>query len=128
MGSLAGQLRTSIIRRQQNATRGRKKSFISVHLGVRWDFFYSTVGAIAFTRQALSGGAMETFNGALLYQKKKKKFYYCPAFATKLVDKIGSGDTMLAVMSLCLKEGLDEELSLFFYTSPSPTYTTIVFY
>ena len=52
-------------------------------------------------------------NGALLYQKKKKKFYYCPAFATKLVDKIGSGDTMLAVMSLCLKEGLDEELSLF---------------
>ena len=52
-------------------------------------------------------------NGAFLYQKKKKKFYYCPAFATKLVDKIGSGDTMLAVMSLCLKEGLDEELSLF---------------
>ena len=47
-----------------------------------------------------------------MYQKRKK-FYYCPAFATKLVDKIGSGDTMLAVMSLCLKEGLDEELSLF---------------
>lgn len=52
-------------------------------------------------------------SGALLYQQKKKKFYYCPAFASKVVDKIGSGDTMLAVMSLCLKEGLDEELSLF---------------
>ena len=52
-------------------------------------------------------------NGALLYQKTKNKFYFCPAFATKIVDKIGSGDTMLAVMSLCLKEGIDEELSLF---------------
>ena len=40
--------------------------------------------------------------------KKEKKFFYCPAFASKVVDKIGSGDTMLAVMSLCLKEGLDE--------------------
>ena len=52
-------------------------------------------------------------SGALLYQKNKNKFFFCPAFATKIVDKIGSGDTMLAVMSLCLKEGIDEELSLF---------------
>tara|TARA_B110000037_G_scaffold78098_1_gene93264 strand:- start:4327 stop:5850 length:1524 start_codon:yes stop_codon:yes gene_type:complete len=52
-------------------------------------------------------------SGALLYQKNKNKFYYCPAFASKIIDKIGSGDTMLAVMSLCLKEGIDEELSLF---------------
>ncbi len=52
-------------------------------------------------------------SGALLYQKKKKKFFFCPAFASKVIDKIGSGDTMMAIMSLCLKEGIEEELSLF---------------
>ena len=52
-------------------------------------------------------------SGALLYQKNKKKFFFCPAFASKVVDKIGSGDTMMAIMSLCLKEGIEEELSLF---------------
>ena len=34
------------------------------------------------------------------------------AFATKVVDKIGSGDTMLALLALCLKTGLNKYLSL----------------
>ena len=34
------------------------------------------------------------------------------AFATKVVDKIGSGDTMLALLALCLKNKLDKHLSL----------------
>ena len=38
------------------------------NLRVRWTFFDSSVGAIAFAWQALSGRAMETFIGALLYQ------------------------------------------------------------
>jgi hypothetical protein len=36
----------------------------------------------------------------------------CPAFAEKIVDKVGSGDTMLAVISLCLKMKVPNDLSL----------------
>ena len=31
----------------------------------------------------------------------------------KSVDKLGSGDAMLSVISMCLKNNLDKELSLF---------------
>lgn len=51
--------------------------------------------------------------GATLYDKKKKKFHHCPAFANKVVDKIGSGDAMLALLSCSLRNGLDIDLSLF---------------
>ena len=37
----------------------------------------------------------------------------CPAFAEKIVDKVGAGDTMLAVISLCLKAKVPKDLSLF---------------
>ena len=37
----------------------------------------------------------------------------CPAIASKVVDKIGSGDALLALLSICLVSGFDEELSLF---------------
>ena len=51
------------------ALRGDKKKHASrCNLRVRWIFFDSSVGAIAFTSQALSGHAMETFIGRLLYQ------------------------------------------------------------
>ena len=50
--------------------------------------------------------------GARLYNNKNKKFYNMDAFATKVVDKIGSGDTMLALLALCLKNKLDKHLSL----------------
>ena len=36
----------------------------------------------------------------------------CPAFASKVVDKIGSGDSMLSLLSLALASGLDDDLSL----------------
>jgi rfaE bifunctional protein kinase chain/domain/rfaE bifunctional protein nucleotidyltransferase chain/domain len=37
----------------------------------------------------------------------------CPGFAEKVVDKVGSGDALLAILSICLFNKLDEELSLF---------------
>ena len=37
----------------------------------------------------------------------------CPGFAEKVVDKVGSGDALLAILSICLFSKLDEELSLF---------------
>ena len=52
--------------------------------------------------------------GAILYNKKNKKFYNSEAFAKKIVDKIGSGDCMLALSSISIASGLDKNLSLFF--------------
>ena len=36
----------------------------------------------------------------------------CPAFASKVVDKVGSGDAMLALLSASLRSGYDEKMSL----------------
>jgi cytidyltransferase-like protein len=50
--------------------------------------------------------------GAFAYYKDK--FFFCPAFANKIVDKIGSGDTFMAFFSLSNKIfSNDIELSLF---------------
>ena len=51
-------------------------------------------------------------NGVLLMNKNYRTFY-CPAFAKKSVDKVGAGDAMLSVTSLCLKMKIDPELTLF---------------
>ena len=37
----------------------------------------------------------------------------CPGFAVQVVDKIGSGDALLALLSVCLFSKIEEELSLF---------------
>jgi rfaE bifunctional protein kinase chain/domain/rfaE bifunctional protein nucleotidyltransferase chain/domain len=50
--------------------------------------------------------------GAILVDEKFKVFK-CPAFAKKTVDKVGAGDTMLAIASMGLKFKLDPELVLF---------------
>jgi len=51
-------------------------------------------------------------SGARLYKSNNSRAY-CPAFANKIVDKIGAGDAMLALISCCLKLGMDPNLSLF---------------
>ena len=52
-------------------------------------------------------------SGATLFNSEKNKFHYCPAFAAKVVDKIGAGDAMLAIISCLLNSEFDEDLSLF---------------
>jgi rfaE bifunctional protein kinase chain/domain len=51
--------------------------------------------------------------GATLYSAEDGVYRYCPAFAAKVVDKIGSGDAMLALLSCSIKNGFDPDLSLF---------------
>ena len=51
--------------------------------------------------------------GATLYVSDTEKYHSCPAFAAKVVDKIGAGDAMLALLSCSLKNGFDPDLSLF---------------
>ena len=50
--------------------------------------------------------------GSIFYNKKRKKFDHCDAFAKSAVDKIGAGDAMLSVIALCLKSGFNSELAL----------------
>ena len=52
-------------------------------------------------------------NGAILYSSKDKKYFYCPAFASKVVDKIGAGDSMLSIMSILIKSKFKNIISIF---------------
>ena len=49
-------------------------------------------------------------NGSILYSGSK--FYYCPAFAVNPIDKIGAGDAMLSITSLCDYKGLHPSITL----------------
>lgn len=51
--------------------------------------------------------------GSLLYNRKKNQFTHCEAFAKNAIDKVGAGDTMLSLISLCIKSNLHKNLSLF---------------
>ena len=50
--------------------------------------------------------------GAILFDKKSNKFIETDALAKNAVDKIGAGDTMLSLISLCMQSKLNNHLSL----------------
>ncbi len=50
--------------------------------------------------------------GAIMFDSKFKKMYFCSAFANKIVDKVGSGDSMLSLVSLSVKNKIDKDLTL----------------
>ena len=52
-------------------------------------------------------------NGVNLYTKKLKKKIHSPAFANKVVDKVGAGDNMLSLISICLQKKIPLDLTLF---------------
>lgn len=51
-------------------------------------------------------------SGAVCYSKKDK-FCYCPAFHNKIIDKVGAGDSLLAIFSLLKLVGAKNDLALF---------------
>ena len=51
-------------------------------------------------------------SGAILIEKNGKSIY-SPAFANKVVDKVGAGDAMLVIISLCMKIKMPSDLALF---------------
>jgi len=51
--------------------------------------------------------------GAQLYINDLKEVIYCPAFASTIVDKVGSGDAMLAILSLAMFANLEPKSALF---------------
>ena len=48
-------------------------------------------------------------NGTLLY-REGEGFFECPAFAVKVVDRIGAGDAVLALTSLCVAAGMPADV------------------
>ena len=52
--------------------------------------------------------------GLIYFDVKKYKFYYCPSFSNNVTDKVGTGDNMLAAMSLFFKLGAPVYVSLLF--------------
>ena len=51
--------------------------------------------------------------GATSFLKNNGKIFQCPAFAYKVIDKIGAGDTILAMLSLAVYKKINLKLSLF---------------
>ena len=52
-------------------------------------------------------------NKGVVLVEKSGKTTHAPAFANKVIDKVGAGDTMLAMISLCMKIKMPSDLSLF---------------
>ena len=50
--------------------------------------------------------------GSIFYNKNKNNFILNEAYSKNAVDKIGAGDAMLAISSLCLLKKFPERLSL----------------
>lgn len=50
--------------------------------------------------------------GAVMFNKKKHPTF-CPSFTNNIVDKVGAGDAMFAITSLCLKLKLPPEITLY---------------
>ena len=51
-------------------------------------------------------------SGSILLNAKKNQFHFSPAYAEKVTDNVGAGDTMLALLSICLSQKVDLDLSL----------------
>ncbi|MBC8179683.1 adenylyltransferase/cytidyltransferase family protein [candidate division KSB1 bacterium] len=49
--------------------------------------------------------------GSLAFDNSE--FTNCPAYATRVVDRVGAGDTLLAITSLCFAAGIPTDLTLF---------------
>ena len=52
-------------------------------------------------------------DGALLLDKNLDKTHRIPVLSTKVLDRIGAGDSFLSLAGLCLGGGLDSDIALF---------------
>ncbi len=51
-------------------------------------------------------------SGSIMYDRLKNKYYYSDAFAHKIIDKVGAGDTMLSIIGPCIKRKIDNDITL----------------
>ena len=53
-------------------------------------------------------------SGSMFFDRNKKKFVECPAFANNIVDKVGAGDAFMSLFSLSLFNKNPTDVSLLF--------------
>jgi len=51
--------------------------------------------------------------GSTIYNYATNEILSCPAFANKVIDKVGTGDSMLAILAISLYNKIDVEFSMF---------------
>ena len=51
--------------------------------------------------------------GAFLFDIKSNKKSHCPALTSNVIDKIGAGDAMFSLASLCLSQNFPNDITLF---------------
>jgi sugar/nucleoside kinase (ribokinase family) len=63
--------------------------------------------------------------GAITYNSKDG-FIHCPAFNQKTLDKVGAGDALLAIFSLCKFVGADNDISIFIASLSAANQTKVL--
>jgi len=51
--------------------------------------------------------------GSAIYNYTTNEILSCPAFASKVIDKVGTGDSMLAILAISLYKKIDVKFSMF---------------
>ena len=79
----------------------------------RFDPLEEVTEQISATVKANQFAVTRGINGAIMLDRVTGQWHRAPALSTKVVDRIGAGDSFLAFASLALSGGLSSELSLF---------------
>ena len=82
---------------------------------VCYDFGCSTGALIKKLTERIKADAITVTlgkDGCLVY--KEGKLLKAPAFAGKVVDRVGAGDTLLAITALCFAAGVPKDLTMLF--------------
>lgn len=79
----------------------------------RFDPLEEVTSHICATVDAKQFAVTRGTHGAMMLDAVPDRFYHAPALSTRVVDRIGAGDTFLAFASLALGGGVSPELALF---------------
>lgn len=83
------------------ASRNRHDSLEKVALGVARKVSASHIAVTRGTK------------GVMMIDVQQDAIYHVPALSTKVVDRVGAGDSFLSLAGLCLGGGMEPELALF---------------
>jgi rfaE bifunctional protein kinase chain/domain/rfaE bifunctional protein nucleotidyltransferase chain/domain len=96
----------------------RKANYVCVHEGELRHDYRSRVDTVEHLTEKLSEQVKSDIivvtrgnKGSLAFENNN--FTSCPAYATTVVDRVGAGDTLLAITSLCFVTGVPADLTLF---------------
>ena len=79
----------------------------------RFDPLETVAEAVADNKQAKYFAVTLGSQGAILLDREQNKVHKAPVLSTKVLDRIGAGDTFLSLAGICLKGGLSGEIALF---------------